>query len=178
VYARPLGGAFWLIPGAVEGTSSFRITGLRSGRYVVGAQTTFEGDAQIAEVRAGETVQLTLTARGRGVVDATVLDFRTRAPLAGAARHVVMLASGEHTITSWDPGALARTDARGRVTIDPAPAGSIGVDCMMPSFRWSTPSADAALAAGGRAAVQLLSVELTSENGGWRHVGDRARLEH
>jgi hypothetical protein len=53
--------------GLVSG-STFRVTGMRPGRYLVTAQTTQEGDARIIEVRPGRTTELALTARGRGIV--------------------------------------------------------------------------------------------------------------
>jgi RNA polymerase sigma-70 factor (ECF subfamily) len=166
IYARPLDGQYRLIPAVVDGTSAFRITGVRPGRYLVGAQTTAEGDAQVAEVRAGVTAQLAMTAKGRGVIEGSVLDFRTRAPIANARCHAVMTVDGEQIITNWDVASVPRSDAEGRVVIDPAPAGSVSAFCAIPRQRWSNPSAVATLAPGGRVTVQLLSVELTVENVG------------
>lgn len=53
-------------------TSSFRIAGLRPGRYVVSAQTGYEGAAQVVDVKSGERQVLTLKAQGRGTIDGTV----------------------------------------------------------------------------------------------------------
>ncbi len=166
VYARPIGSSFRLIPGIVDGTTAFRISALRPGRYLVGAQTTFEGDAQIADVHTGESVQLAMTAKGRGVIEGTVLDFRTRAPIANVACHAVLRVDAELSVTNWDTAAMPHSDAAGHFVLDPAPAGTVNINCRMPSFRWSSPSADAVVAAGGRAAVQLLAAEVTQENPG------------
>ncbi|MCW5805663.1 MAG: carboxypeptidase regulatory-like domain-containing protein [Deltaproteobacteria bacterium] len=163
VYARMLDSAGRFVPGDVEGAASYRVRGLRAGRYLVGAQTTFEGEAQIVEVKPGATVQLPLVARGRGAIDATVLDFRTKTPLPEAVCHVVAAAGGVHSVTNWDPGGLPRSDPRGKLTLDPAPAGNVTIECFMSSFRWSPPSLDLTLAAGTRATVQLYSVELLAQ---------------
>ena len=140
--------------------STFRIAGVRPGRYVVTAQTTFEGDARIVEVRPNETIKVAMTARGRATIEATVLDFRTRAPIAGAMCHAEVASDGIHNFADWDWRVAPRSDARGRVTLDPAPAGTVTVSCMMPSNRLSIPAADITVKPGARGIVQLLSVEL------------------
>jgi S1-C subfamily serine protease len=132
---------------------------------VLTAQTTREGDAQLVEIRAGQTANVILTSHGQGTIEGSVLDFRTRAPIANATCMVVMAVDGQRGIASWDFGTAPRSDARGRVMFDPAPAGSASVTCEMPSPRWSQASADVTLAAGGRATVQLLSVEMTENPG-------------
>jgi hypothetical protein len=162
VYARTLVG-FRQIAGDVDG-QTFRVSGLRPGRYLVNAMTTYEGDAQVVEVRAGQRTPITLTSKGKATIDATVLDFRTRAPIADVACHVVMAVDGEQSETNWDPRAAPKSDTRGRLTLDPAPAGNVSVSCMPSSFRRSPPSTDLVLTAGARASAQLLTVELTQEN--------------
>lgn len=162
VYARTLG-ELKLLPGSVDG-ASFRVTGVKAGKYLVNAQTTFEGDAHIVEVRAGQVTKVVMTSHGQGAIDGTVLDFRSKKPIANASCHAVMAVDGEQSITNWDPSTLPKSDVSGRVVLDPAPAGTVNVSCFMPGTRWSGPSADVTLRAGGRAAVQLFSVELTSEN--------------
>lgn len=163
VYARPLDGTMSLTSGNVDG-QTFRMTGLRAGRYLVNAQTTFEGDAQTIELRSGEAKKLTLSSRGRGAIDGTVLDFRTRAPLANAICHAVMAVDGEQTFTNWDPSTAPRSNAQGKVVLDPAPAGEIDVNCEMPSGRFSRPSVALTLAPNSRASIELLVVEMTQEN--------------
>jgi hypothetical protein len=88
------------------------------------------------------------------------VDFKSRAPIAGAACHAVLAADGVIGVTDWDWRTAPRSDTRGRVVIDPAPAGSVAVLCVMPSFRMSIPSADVTLKAGGHVTVQLASVGL------------------
>jgi RNA polymerase sigma-70 factor (ECF subfamily) len=160
VYASMLGTGAINVEASNVTTSSFRIGGLRPGRYVVSAQTSYEGAAQLVDVKSGGSQSLTLTARGRGVIDGTVLDFRSRAPIAGAICLVFTSADGMHGITNWDARTAPRSDGQGRVVLDPAPAGPITVSCLMPSREKSSASADVVLASGSRAAVQLLSAEL------------------
>lgn len=163
VHATMLGTGAINVEASSATSSSFRFVGLRPGRYVVNAQTPHEGEAQLVEVSSGATLSLTLTARGRGTIEGTVLDFRTRAPIAGAACHAFTSAGGVHGLASWDSRTAPRSDARGHVLIDPAPAGPITVRCAMPQARRSAPAADVTLAPGGRAAVQLLSTELVPD---------------
>ena len=140
--------------------TSFRIAGLRPGRYVVTAQTGYEGASQVVELKSGERKSLTLRAQGRGAIDGTVLDFRTRAPIAGAACHASASADGFHAWTNWDIRTAPKSNNQGRVVLDPALAGSVRVRCIMPIRRWSPPSADVLVPQGGRATVQLMSAEL------------------
>ncbi|NVB80962.1 MAG: sigma-70 family RNA polymerase sigma factor [Kofleriaceae bacterium] len=162
VYARTFG-EWKLLPGSVDG-ASFRVTGVHAGKYLVNAQTTFEGDAHVVDVRAGQVTKVVMTSHGQGTIEGTVLDFRTKKPIANASCHTVMAVDGEQSVTNWDLSSVPKSDASGRVLLDPAPAGTVNVNCQMPGLRWSNPSADVTLAAGGRATVQLYSAELTSEN--------------
>jgi RNA polymerase sigma factor (sigma-70 family) len=162
VYARPTTGNFKLTAGLVDG-DGYHVLGLRAGRYVIDAQNTFEGDAQIVEVKPGETAHVDLHARGRAAVDGTVVDFRSHKPLPGFACHAVLAVDGEQGTTNWDPATTVRSDAAGKVAIDPAPAGSVTVTCMPPSNRLSAPAADVSLAPGSRSAVQLLALEATQD---------------
>lgn len=160
VYATMLGTGAINVDASNVTTSSFHIGGLRPGRYVVSAQTGYEGAAQLVEVKSGVRLSLTLRAQGRGTIEGTVLDFSTRAPIAGAACQVFASADGIHGVTNWDGRTAPRSDGQGRVVLDPAAAGPIVVSCMMPSRERSSPSAEVVLPPGGRAAVQLLSTEL------------------
>ncbi len=162
VYARPLG-TYELIAGVVDG-AAVGVTGLKPGRYLVNAMNGYEGDVQTVEVRPGQPAKVVLTSHGRATVDGTVLDFRTREPIANASCHVVMNIDGEQIDTNWDLGSAPKTDARGRVTLEPSPAGSLTVACEMPSFRRSRAATDVTATAGGRVAVQLLSVDRLTEN--------------
>jgi hypothetical protein len=158
VYATLTGIDWKLSSGVVDGTT-FRVGGLRPGRYLVNAQTTYEGDAQNVEVHSGETVKLVMTAKGRGTIDATVLDFRTHTPLAGFSCHVVLSAGGAQGLTNWDLATAPKSDPRGHLVFDPAPAGNVTIGCASPAYRFSVPSADLVLAPGGTASVQLFTVE-------------------
>ena len=164
VYATPMVGTFKLSPGMID-KDSFRVGGVRPGRYLVNAQTTYEGDARIVEVRAGETARVTLTARGRGAIEGTIRDFKTRAPIAGVACHAVMSVDGTLGLTNWDLTSAPKSDARGVVILDPAPAGTVTVTCMNPSMRMSPPSAEVVVAPGARATVPLWSVEVGDQSG-------------
>jgi protocatechuate 3,4-dioxygenase beta subunit len=160
VYASMLGVGSTNIAGSDVTASSFRIAGLRPGRYIVSAQTGYEGAAQVVELKSGERKSLTLKAQGRGSIEGTVTDFRTGAPLAGATCHVSASAGGVRALTAWDGRTAPRSDSQGRVVLDPAVAGAVTVSCFMPIRGWSTPSADVVVAPGGRATVQLPSAEL------------------
>jgi hypothetical protein len=169
VYATLAGTDGKLKAGAVDG-ATFKVAGLSPGRYIVDAQTTYEGDAQIVEIRAGETVKLVMTAKGRGTIDATVLDFRTRAPVPGVSCHVLMTAEGTRGATYWDPAIAPKSDARGHLSLDPAPAGNVTIACIAPSFQISPPSVELRLAPLGTASVKLYTVE-AKEGGGYGTAG-------
>jgi hypothetical protein len=144
-------------------TSSFRISGLRPGRYVVSASTEHDGDAQIVAVQNGQASTVALHARGHAALNIAVLDFKTHAPIAGAACHVQPTAGGISGITNWSSQAIARTDANGQVSLDEVPAGPGLVLCSMPTGMMSIPSADVMLAPDSRGNAQVFTV--TSENG-------------
>jgi protocatechuate 3,4-dioxygenase beta subunit len=163
VYVRTIG-AYQLTPALVDG-GAFHVEGLHVGHYQVDAQTTYEGEAQLVDVRAGQTAQVTLTSHGKGAIDATVVDFKTKAPLANVICHAVMAVDGVAGITNWDSTTAPTSDARGHLSIDPAPAGTVMVACE-PPVRWSRPTAMVVVAAGSRASVTVPAVELTVENPG------------
>lgn len=163
IYATPWNAPNKLNPGAVDGTS-FRVTGVRPGRYVVNAQNMYEGDAKAVDVRAGEKTPVTLTAKGRGTIEGTVIDFKTKKPLAGAVCRSVMSVDGQQGLTNWDVTTAPKSDASGHILVDPAPAGNVTITCAMPQWRYSAPAADVVVPAGGKVTVTLLSAELTAEN--------------
>ena len=177
IYARQLAGAGEDVEGVVDG-DAFRITGLDPGRYIVDAQTTAEGEARLVELHSGETVRIALASHGRAAIEGHVLDFRTRKPIAGAICHAMAAADGVQGTVAWHLDVDPRSDVAGRVMIDPAPAGSVGVMCMMPADRWSPPTADLVVAAGDHAVVQLYSAELHADQVGTIGVelGPHARI--
>jgi S1-C subfamily serine protease len=75
-----------------------------------------------------------------------------------------MNVDGLQAVTNMSIATGAISSAEGRVKLDPAPAGSVTVMCWIPSARYSHPSVDVSVAAGARASVQLLAVELPIEN--------------
>ncbi|HLL25462.1 MAG TPA: PDZ domain-containing protein, partial [Kofleriaceae bacterium] len=113
-----------------------------------------------------ERVKLELTAHGRARIVAVVRDFRSGAPVPNAMCHAVMAVDGEQGLTSWDLASAPRSDATGKLVIDPAPAGDVAVTCELPSARWSAPSATVTVARGGQVAAELLTAELAVDNRG------------
>jgi protocatechuate 3,4-dioxygenase beta subunit len=163
IYATPWNAPNKLSPGSVTGTT-FRIPAVKPGRYVVNAQTAYEGDAKTVEVRAGEATKVDLVAKGRGSIEANVFDFKTHEPIAGAICRSVMAVDGQEGLTNWDTASAPKSDERGRVIIDPAPAGNVIVDCIAAQGQRSNPSAAITVPPNGRATASLASVELTVEN--------------
>jgi protocatechuate 3,4-dioxygenase beta subunit len=143
-------------------SSSFRISGLRPGRYVVSASTDHDSDAQLVDVQNGQTTDVALRARGHAAVDVTVLDFKTHAPIAGAACHVQSSAGGIAGQANWSSASVTPTDASGHVTLDDVPAGPGLVLCNMPTITMSMPSADVTLTPGSRGNAQLFTVTIAS----------------
>lgn len=162
VYVRPLADLRY-VSATIDG-AAYRISGLAPGRYLVDAQTTREGEAKIVEVHGGQVAHVDLTSQGRATIDGTVLDFRTREPIPNASCYAVMSVDGLQGTTNMNPSSGTKSDAEGRVRLDPAPAGSVTVACRIPAARYSHPSVDVTVAAGGRASVQLFAVELAIEN--------------
>lgn len=162
VYARPLGNSAKLFSGQVDG-NSFRIVGLDPGRYLVDAQNLNEGAAQVVDLHTGDHATITLASKGKAAIDGNVLDFRTQKPLAGATCWPVVSIDGLQGVTNWDTASAPTSDDSGRITLDPAPAGSVDVTCLMASYRWSQPAAHVDVAPGTRSTATLYSVELTQD---------------
>jgi predicted metalloprotease with PDZ domain len=66
-------------------------------------------------------------------------------------------------VTSWDYHSAPKSDAQGRIVLDPAPAGDVVVSCLSSSRRTSNPSIAMALKAGARASVVLWTAELLAD---------------
>jgi protocatechuate 3,4-dioxygenase beta subunit len=133
----------------VDGTT-FHIPNLPPGSYQVSASTDAEADQQKVTVAEGQTAHVVLTSHGQGRVEGSLVDFHTKAPLAGFECHD-------------GPGfgsANATTGPDGRFVIDPSPAGDREISCYSPdmSSDWSGASADVTIERGGSATVALLAV--------------------
>ncbi len=149
-------------PATVEG-DHFRIDGLAPGSYVVTAQTLVEGDAALVEVEAGKVTTLTLTSGGSGVLEGTVTEWKSGAPVAGAFCHTVLRAGTRAGITNWSEETAPKTDAQGRFQLDPGPAGDVKVLCRGTSA--SIGVANATVPKGGVATVSMRVVALSSDTG-------------
>jgi protocatechuate 3,4-dioxygenase beta subunit len=165
VYATPWNAPQRLLPGTVDG-AMFHIPGVKPGRYLVNAQNANEGDAALVDVRAGAKATVTLTSNGHGVIEGKVLDWKTHAPLEGAVCHAVTSVDGQAGLTNWDMASAPKSDASGRLVVDPAPAGDVIVSCTVRQPLYSSPAVEVSLPRGGRASVELYGVELTVENPG------------
>ncbi len=138
------------------------------------------GDAREVEVRAGETTSLDLAAKRRGSIDVAITDFETKAPVPNISCRAVMAVNGMQGLMNWDLAVLPKTDATGRLRLDPAPAGKVIVACASPEGRRSGPSGELVVAPGANARIALESVRTTNETWGsaglgfdWRVVAPR-----
>lgn len=86
--------------------------------------------------------------------------------LPGARCQSFLSIDGELGVTSWLLATAAVSDSNGRVSLDPAPAGSVDVSCIMSSDRWSRPSAHVSLAPGAHSTVRLYSVAMATNSPG------------
>jgi protocatechuate 3,4-dioxygenase beta subunit len=135
----------------------FSIRGLAPGNYVVTAQTLAEGEAKVVEVKRGETAQVTLTSHGSGVLDGTVTEWKTGAPLPALTCHTVTYTGEVGGITDWSPDTSPKTNAAGVFHLDPAPAGQVIVSCFSEAIDGAT--AIATVPRGGRAEVSMKTVK-------------------
>lgn len=103
----------------------FSARGLSPGDYAITANSGGHGDAKHVTVVAGKTATVTLTSRGVATVAGTVIDWKTRAPIAGAMCHGPLSRDGDDfgSPIYVNNEELAVTDAAGHFTI----AGSAGV---------------------------------------------------
>lgn len=110
---------------AVTG-SRFTIRGLPQGKYIVSADTATETGFAIAEVVAGAPTNVTVTRHPTGTILGTVVDERTRTPVAGLS------------CTNWRPsdnelvvqdGTSARTDNAGVFRLERVLAGANEITC-------------------------------------------------
>lgn len=177
VYARSVTqGRFQ--PAQVEGTT-FRVQ-LAAGTYVVTAMNLHEGDAQRVEVREGTMSKVTMTSHGRGSLTGSVVEHTTRAPIPNLVCHTVVRAGSDPGITNWDQNLAPRTDASGKFTVDPAPAGEVHVSCFGDWASMSSASAQVTVPRGGTIDVALEVVRRSTDtpgNIGVEFSQEVARLE-
>lgn len=147
------------VGGQVSG-NTFRVT-VPEGVYVLSVMNAAEGDVKRVEVKEGQWTKVTMTSHGRAVVTGTVIDHRTRAPLNDFVCHVVAAGDGLAGITNWDERSSPRTDEQGAFVADPAPAGSIQINCMGDWREFSSATGTATVARGGKVNVLLEAVRKT-----------------
>jgi hypothetical protein len=159
VYAQSRKDTSRFVSAQLDG-ASFTFRGLAPGPYVLTAQSTNEGGALHVDLEAGAIQKVTITSHGRGSITATLVPFNGvgGAP-SGFVCHVVARAGDESGITNWDPSTSPKSDAQGRVTFEPAPAGDVFVQCNHPASTWSDGQVAATLATGGQATVRILVVK-------------------
>lgn len=112
--------------GAVARTS-FAVTNLSPGSYVVTARGGNQAASARVTVSAGTTSRVALEAGGSGTIVGRVLEFRTRAPVEGMTCRAQPRMGDDPT--GGFTGEGARTDVSGRFTLADAPAGEIVVAC-------------------------------------------------
>lgn len=156
--------AFRFFPASVSG-NTFHIDGLSPGTYVVTAQTLEEGDAELVEVKAGATSEVALASQGSGVLEGLLVEQGTGKPIAGSVCHTVLRAGSYMGITNWSPDVVPKTDAQGKFTLSPAPAGDVIVTCFQ-TEAYSMAEGQATVPRGGRQTVRLTAVRRADDSQG------------
>jgi len=152
-----LGTAFTESVATVDGTT-FSITGLSPGRYDVTATAGPDTDAELVEVKSGETAHVALKSRGLGRVEGAVFEYGTTKPVVAARCGVAAdIGSGNYTMDDTRQGF---TDAAGHFALD-APLGHGRIICLPPEPPWSGAGAEIDVAAGTVASHTLYSVKPT-----------------
>ncbi len=139
---------------------TFSRPGLPAGRYRVQAAAGPDVDAQLVEVRPGETAHVTLRARGLGTVEGTVSDG-AHTPIAGMRCDAQLLLGGEMSPVPPDPSQQAFTDLGGHFTM-PAPLGRVRIFCFFPNGGPHSPaSSDVDVTSGAPVKVSVVSDRAT-----------------
>jgi RNA polymerase sigma factor (sigma-70 family) len=115
----------------VEG-NTFSQVGMRPGRYTVEAKAGLEIDGATVEVRSGETTHVTLTSRGAGRVEGTVIELGTKAPVVGMRCDGNLSMGGQMSSSPPDESRQAYTDAAGHFSVA-TPTGRVRVFCFNPT---------------------------------------------
>lgn len=157
------GTAETFVRGFPEG-NRFEIRGLAPTRYTITAQSRSEGASAIVDVDPGRAATVVLRSAGSAALAGRVVDHLTRAPLPGRRCRVFMVSGGGwHGMTRLRPEASAESDADGRFTIDPVPAGEVHVQCFGDPSRYSLSGATLVIAPGARAMVELEAVPIAAQ---------------
>lgn len=159
VRARSMTGAMNLQNEAVVDGSTFSITGLAPGKYIVEAQIHEESAGQTVDIKPGAIARVKLESKGRGTVEGTLVDFTTRQPLPGFSCVAALSVGG--AAGNFQPGAATpanTTDAKGMFKI-PAPIGKARVMCFPSDSSYSVAGGDVEVAATGSARIDLKAVK-------------------
>ena len=142
----------------VDGTA-FQFRGLNPGTYQIlanGADT----DAAMVDVAAGQIATVTLKSRGTARVHGNVVEWLSRAPIAG-----FQCVAGLRTspaMPMWT-GTIAFSDDSGAFEMDDAPAGAIAVQCMGTGNYYSNGRCEVRATAGQDATCEVPVVKIPSD---------------
>lgn len=141
----------------IEG-STFSITGLTPGKYVVEALAGDENDGKSVEIRSGQVVKVQLRSRGKGRVEGLVYEFGSHAPIPNMNCVAAQSLGGQAGEVPPGPAeATSITDAKGAFSIA-APIGKARVMCFAPDGSFSVAGGDAEVAAGAPGKIELAAV--------------------
>jgi RNA polymerase sigma factor (sigma-70 family) len=111
----------------VEG-NTFSQVGLPPGKYTVEAKAGVETDGASVDVRSGETAHVTLTSRGSGRIEGTVVELGTKSPVAGMRCDGNLSMGGQMSASPPDESRQSFTDAAGHFSLA-TPTGHVRVFC-------------------------------------------------
>jgi len=155
----------------IEGTS-FSITGLTPGKYIVEALGTDENAGQSVTIKAGQVAHVKLENKGKGTLNGTVVEFGTNTPLAGFACVAAQSIGGQAgDVAPGVPTPQNTTDAKGAFSI-PAPIGKARVMCFSGDGSFGAAGGDVDVAAGAPATITLKAVKALPPPS---HVGYRIK---
>ncbi|MEO8706405.1 MAG: sigma-70 family RNA polymerase sigma factor [Kofleriaceae bacterium] len=140
---------------AIPDGPRFAFRGLSPGTYTVSARDSGGAESRAVEVHAGATARVELRSRGSGRIEGRVIELGTGAAVVGLRCVAAPAASGFGQW--WNGDVESHTDATGRFSISPAPAGGVHVECW--GAAWSRAQREVIVASGaGATSVELVSV--------------------
>lgn len=146
---------------AVVDGNTFSQIGLPPGKYTVEAKAGAETDGVGVEVRSGETAHITLTSRGAGRVEGTVIELGTKAPVGGMRCDGNLSMGGQMSGSPPDESRQAFTDPAGHFSLA-TPTGRVRVFCFAPNGPPMSPAGtDVDVAPGTVPQVALITVRPT-----------------